>query len=133
MKNQIYTGTPTSPRFFKCPATVVAGDLVMIGVMPACALNDYQANSGGATFYFNGSFTGTVVATTAHSPIAGSAVNPGDELFASGTLDSVTHVTTALLISKTTTDTPFGHLDPTATVVGSGATSTTALIRLGDN
>lgn len=133
MKNQVYTGTPTSPRFFKCPATVKAGDFVLIGKQPACALNDYQSNSGGATFYFNGSFTGTVYGSSSHSPITGAAINPGDALFASGTLDTPTNVTTGLWISADSSDAPFGHLDPTANPIGSGATDTAAVIRLGDN
>ena len=38
MKNQVFTGTPTSPRFALCPSTVKAGDMVLIGKEPACAL-----------------------------------------------------------------------------------------------
>jgi hypothetical protein len=132
MKNQVYMGTPTSPRFFACPSTVKSGDLVLIGKQPACALNDYQSNSGGATFYFTGTFTGTVVGSSTHSPYTPEAINPGDQLYASGTLDTPTNVTTNLLITGTTSDTPFGHLDPTGSAVGSGSTNTAANIRLGD-
>jgi len=130
MKNQVYQGTPTSPRFVVCPPTVKAGDLVLVGSEPACALNDYQSISGGATFYFNGSFTGTVVASTSHSPYTPAAIGPGDKLYASGTLDAATNVTTGLLISGTTTDTAFGVLDPTSTAMVSGSTNTAAVIRL---
>jgi predicted RecA/RadA family phage recombinase len=130
MKNQVFQGTPTSPRFCICPSTVHAGDLVLIGSEPACALNDYQANSGGATFYFSGTFTGTVVGSSTHSPYTGEAINYGDKLYASGTLDTATNVTTGLLISGTTTDTPFGWLDPTGPVVPSGQTVTNANVRL---
>ena len=131
MKNQVFQGTPTSMRFVRCPTTVKSGDLVLVGTEPACALNDYQSNSGGATFYFNGTFTGTVVATSQHSPIVGAAINPGDQLYAAGALDpGGTNVTTGLLISATTTDTKFGHLDPTDTGILAGATNTAALVRL---
>ena len=131
MKNQIYQGTPTSPRFVVCPTTVKANDLVLVGVQPACALNDYQSVSGGATFYFDGTFTGTVVASSSHSPYTGAAVRPGDQLYASGTLDSSTNVTTGLLISATTTDHPFGCLDQTSAALISGSVNTAAIINLG--
>ena len=130
MKNQVYQGTPTSPRFLSCPTTVKAGDLVLVGAEPACALNDYQSISGGATFYFSGTFTGTVVASSTHSPYTGAAINPGDKLYASGTLDSATNVTTGLLISVTDTDTPFGYLDPVGPGIASGQTNTAANVRL---
>ena len=130
MKNQVYQGTPTSPRFVTCPTTVKAGDLVLVGAEPACALNDYQSISGGSTFYFAGTFTGTVIGSSTHSPYTPAAINPGDKLYASGTLDTATNVTTGLLITATTTDTPFGYLDPTGPAVGSGATNTAANIRL---
>ena len=50
MKNQLLVGSPNSARFAACPSTVKSGDLVLVGAQPACALNDYQANTGGATF-----------------------------------------------------------------------------------
>ena len=130
MKNQTFQGTPTSPRFVTCPTTVKAGDFVLVGAEPACALNDYQSNSGGATFYFSGTFTGTVVGSSSHSPYTPEAINPGDKLYASGTLDAATNVTTGLLISGTTTDTSFGFLDPSGPAVPSGQTVTSAAIRL---
>lgn len=133
MKNQMFPGTPTSQRFCLCPTSVKAGDAVLIGVEPAVALDDYQANEGGTTFYMNGSFFLTVVASTTHSPFTGSQINPGDQLYASGTPIAVTGgptVTVNLLISKTTTDTPFGVLDPTYIPVPSGVTDTGAGVRL---
>lgn len=133
MKNQVYQGTPTSARFCACPSTVKAGDLVLVGAEPACALNDYQANQGGATFYFNGTFLGTVIGSSTHSPYTGAAINPGDKLYASGTLDTGTNVTTGLLITVDASDTPFGHLDPTyGNKVSSGATNTAAPVRLSE-
>ena len=126
MKNQIYTGTPTSRRQASCPTTVKAGDAVLLGKVPAVALDDYQAGIGGTTFDLNGTFGLTVVGTSSHSPYTPAAINPGDKLYASGTFDAATNVTTGLLISVTTSDTPFGVLDPTGPAIGAGNTNTYA-------
>ena len=94
------------------------------------ALNDYQANSGGATFYFGGTFTLTVVGSSTHSPFTPEALGVGAAVYASGSLDSATNVTTGLLITGTTTDTPFGFIDPSGPGVSSGATNTATPVRL---
>lgn len=130
MKNQVYMGPPTGARFVACPTTVKSGDAVLVGAEPAVALNDYQSNSGGATFCFGGSFNLTVVGSSTHSPFTPEALNSGDKVFASGTLDSPTNVTTGLLITGTTTDTPFGYIDPSGPGVSSGATNTATPVRL---
>lgn len=130
MKNQVYTGTPTSRRFVVCPSTVVAGDAVLVGTQPAVALNSYQSNTGGAVFDFNGSFALTVNAWTGSSPLTGQAVNPGDKIYASGSLDSTTNVTTGLTLSKNSANTLFGHLDPSGTIIASGLTDTAATVVL---
>ena len=130
MKNQVYTGTPTSRRFASCPTTVKGGDAVLIGSTPAVALDDYSSLTGGTSFLFNGTFTLTVIAATVISPVTGSTENPGDQLYATGTLDSATNVTTGLTISKATGGTVFGHLDETGPAVTSGTTSTTANVRI---
>lgn len=130
MKNQYYTGTNVSRRFALCPTTVLAGDPVLIGTIPAVALDNYQANTGGTTFLCNGSFVLTVIAATVVSPITGSAVNPGDKIYATGSLDSTTNITTSLVLSKATGGTLFGHLDPSGTVITSATTSTTAVVVL---
>ena len=132
MKNQVSQGAPTNPRFVACPTTVKSGDLVLVGTAPACALNDYQSNLGGATFYFSGTFQGTVIGSSSHSPYTPEAIGPGSPLYASGTLDATTNVTTGLLITGTTTDTPFGRIDESGPSVAAGATSTNANIRFGD-
>lgn len=131
MKNQVFTGTPTSRRFALCPSGIEAGDAVLIGDIPAVALDDYSSLTGGTTFLLNGSFTLTVVGSSSHSPYSGADIKPGDNLFASGTLDSSTNITYDLFISVTTSDTPFGQLDPDSAAVTSGATSTTAIVRIG--
>lgn len=126
-------GTPTSPRFSLCPTTVKSGDLVLVGSEPACALNDYQSTTGGAVFYFSGTFTGTVEGSSTHSPITGVQINPGDKLFASGTSVPVTGgptFTTNLWISATTSDVAFGFLDPSYVTIAPGATDTAAQVRL---
>lgn len=130
MKNQQFTGTPTSRRFAVCPSTIKAGDPVLIGDIPAVALDDYQSITGGTTFLLNGTFQLSVVAVTQISPAVGSKANPGDPLYATGTLDSTTNITYGLTISKTSGDTPFGHLDPSATAITSGQTDTAALVCL---
>ena len=130
MKNQTFTGTPTSRRFAVCPTTVIGGDAVLLGSEPAVALDSYQppaaGKPGGTVFLMNGTFALTVVASSSHSPYTGKTINPGDRLYASGTLDVATNVTTGLLISATSTDTPFGYLDPSSSAIASGTTSTTA-------
>ncbi len=130
MKNQHYTGTPTSRRQVACPTTVLAGDAVLVGTLPAVAMDNYQADVGGATFFFNGSFTLTVIAATVVSPITGSTVNPGDKIYATGTLDSATNVTTGLVLSKATGGVLFGHLDPSDPAITSATTSTSANVVL---
>lgn len=132
MKNQQFQGAPTNPRFVVCPSTVKAGDAVLVGKAPAVALNDYQSNTGGATFYFSGSFQLTVHGSSSHSPFTPAAIGPGAALFAVGTLDSATNVTTGLTITGATGDTPFGNLDESySSGVASGATDTGAPVRIG--
>ncbi len=132
MKNQRYAGSWTNARFVACPTTVKADDLVLVGTAPACALNDYQSNSGGATFYFSGTFEGTVAGLSQISPPVNLALKPGDPLYATGTLDSATNVTTGLTISGASGGTPFGRIDETGPGVSAGATVTNAGIRFGD-
>lgn len=132
MKNQLLQGSPTSARFAACPSTVKAGDLVLLGSIAACALNDYQSNEGGAVFYTGGTFTGTVYASSSHSPITGAAIGVGDKLYASGTTDGTTNVTTGLWISADSSDTLFGTIDPQlGTAMISGTTNTAQAIRIG--
>jgi predicted RecA/RadA family phage recombinase len=134
MKNQILIGTPTSPRFAPCPSTVKAGDPVLLGIVPAVALDDYQANEGGTTFYTNGTFALTVVGTSSISPVANEKISAGQQLYAFGTLDPTTNVTTGLTINATAPPQgiAFGVLDPQypGAPVASGATDTAAWVRL---
>ena len=136
MKNQVYTGTPTSRRFALCPTTIKAGDPVLLGnpsdgtTIPAFALDSYQAITGGTTFLLNGTFATSVTGSTTNSPLTGHQINPGDQVFATGTFDSVTNMTYALTINADSSNTPFGHLDPSYVAVGSGLTDTAAEVEI---
>ncbi len=131
MKNQVYTGTPTSRRFAVCPTTVLAGDAVLLGKMPAVALDSYNAQVLGTTFLLGGSFNLTVIGQTVASPQTPAALKPGDKVYAVGTLDSATNVTTGLTLDGATGGTLFGSIDPSyAAGVSSGATDTAAIVKL---
>lgn len=125
MKNQFFTGTPTSPRFALCPTTVKAGDAVLIDKLPAIALDDYNSQVGGTTFYMTGSFTLTVVARSTLSPAVNVALKPGQKVYADGgTLDSTTNVTTGFTIDGNTGATLFGYIDPNDPGLATGVTGT---------
>lgn len=131
MTNQKYTGTPTSRRQpIACPSTVKAGDAVLIGSIPAVALDDFQSNVGGTTFLFGGSFNLTVIGQNSESPVVGAAIKPGDKLYAKGTLDVTTNVTTGLTIDANSNNTFFGYLDPSSPTINSGVTDTAATVML---
>lgn len=131
MKNQIYTGTPTSRRFALCPSTVKAGDPVLLGSEPAVALDDYSSHTGGTTFLLGGSFNISVSGVTVISPQTGHKINPGDKVYYDGgTLDSTTNVTTGGTIDGATGSPQFGFLDPSYVAVSSGATDANAIVRL---
>ena len=130
MKNQVFTGTPTSRRFALCPTTVKSGDAVLIGTVPGVALDDYQSVTGGTTFLLNGTFALTVVGQTTESPQTTHKINPGDKLYATGTLDATTNITTGLVIDANSSNTFFGYLDPNYVSVAAGATDTSANVML---
>ncbi len=129
MLNQLYPDGDA--LFFKCPTTVTRGMPVLIGTLAAVAIDDYNSALGGTAFVLKGVYSLTVVAASTQSPVSGEQLNPGDELFASGSFDATTNVTTALTIDKTRGNTPFGNFVPNdGSHVASGATSTTAPVRL---
>lgn len=130
MKNQVFTGTPTSRRFALCPTTVKSGDAVLIGSVPGVALDDYQSVTGGTTFLLNGTFALTVVGQTTESPQTTHKINPGDKLYATGTLDVTTNIVTGLVIDANGDNTFFGYLDPNYVSVAAGATDTSANVML---
>jgi len=130
MKNQIYTGAPTSRRFALCPTTVKAGDPVLLGTIPAVAIDDYQSNYLGTTFMLNGTFTLTVIGQSNESPGTGLKISPGNKIYATGTLDASTNVTTGLTLDGNSGNTLFGRLSPSYVAVSSGATDTAAQVEL---
>lgn len=130
MLTQYFTGTPTSRRFCPCPAGVTAGMAVLIGKIPAVALDNYQSNEGGTTFLLGGSFVLTVLGSSTESPVTGHQINPGDSLYATGTYDPVTNVTYNLTIDANSVNTAFGALDPESPAVGSGIIAANAIVLL---
>lgn len=129
MLNQLFPDGSTG--FALCPSTVAGGDPVLIGTTPAVAVDNYNAVTGGTTFCYEGVYKLTVVARSIQSPVSGLAVGPGDELFATGgSLDATTNVTTGIEINKTRGGVPFGSYFPGQAAIASGATSTTAGVKL---
>lgn len=124
MINQLYTGTPSSRRQIACPTTVLAGDPLLVGTEPCVALDSYQANIGGTTALFNGSFSLPVTGKSSLSPSVNAAIKPGDKIYADGgVLDATTNVTSGFTLDKnSSTGVLFGNLDPTGPGVGSGLT-----------
>lgn len=128
MTNEVYQDRPDNAEWFPCPSAVTSGMPVLIGRRPAVALDAFDSNRGGTTFRFSGSFTLTVVGQSQLSPNANVAINPGDRLYASGTLDAPTNVTYNLTIDATRGNIAFGSLGNDS--VAAGQTKTTALVKL---
>ena len=133
MKNQVILSVPGTQRQSKCPITVKSGDAVLLGAVPAVAINDYESIYGGTTFEITGSYVLTVIGRSVESPVTTHAVNGGDKVYAVGTLDVTTNVTTGLTIDVNTGGTFFGTLDPQypGAPVTAGSTDTGAWVRLG--
>ncbi len=133
MKNQKLLSVPGTQREAKCPTTVKAGDPVLIGKDPGVAINDYESIYGGTTFEMTGAYELTVIAATVISPLSGVAIGAGDKIYASGTFDATTNVTTGLTLSAASGGTPFGTLDPQypGAPITSGTTDTAAWVRIG--
>jgi predicted RecA/RadA family phage recombinase len=112
--NQVLTGTPTSRRFCACPSSIVAGQPVLIGnILPAVALDNYQANEGGTTFLFGGTFNLPVYGLSVLSPPTGHAAPPGARVYADGgTVDATTGVAYGFSLDFNGGGVPFGYVDP---------------------
>ena len=134
MVNQVYTGTPTSRRFALCPASIIAGQPVLIGkVIPAVALDSYQANTGGTTFLLGGSFNLPVYGYSVYSPITNATLKPGAKLYADGGVDdAVTGITYNFLLSGDPAGVLFGEVDPSYTtgVLSGLAPDTSAIVNV---
>lgn len=115
MINEVYSGTPTGRRFAACPPSIVAGQAVLIGgVIPAVAMDNYQANTGGTTFHLNGTFNLPVYGQSG-SPLTGHAIPPGGQLYAeNGTTDPVTGIEYNFILTaySGTGSVLFGYVDP---------------------
>jgi hypothetical protein len=127
--NQTKYGVPQNRRWFKCPSAVTSGMAVMIGNLAAVALDAYDSSTGGTTFDLSGSFALTVIGQSTASPNGNVQINPGDEIFATGTLDSTTNVLYNLTLDHTIGNLPFGNLDQSTAIAG-GVTNTAAVVRL---
>lgn len=132
MINQGLPGAPTSRRFALCPTTVKSGDFVLLGSIPAVALDSYSAQTLGTTFEICGSFNLSVIAKSVLSPATNKVINPGDAIyFDGGTLDSATNVTTGGTLDANSGGTLFGYLDPQyQKAVATGTTDAAALVML---
>jgi predicted RecA/RadA family phage recombinase len=93
---------------------------VLIGKMPAVAIDAYNPNTGGTVFATEGVYAIPVTATA--------ALGVGDKVYAVGTLDAATNVTHTLTISSVNTGAPFGALFGAKILVG--VTNPTASVRL---
>lgn len=134
MVNQVFTGTPTGRRFALCPPSIVSGQAVLIGgVLPAVAMDNYQANTGGTTFLLNGSFNLPVYGETG-SPPTNAPILPGAIVYAENqTTDPVTGIAYNFILTafSGTGSVKFGHIDPEYTTgVLSGLAPDTAAIVL---
>jgi len=135
MQNQVLTGTPTSRRFCLCPSSIVAGQAVLIGgVLPAVALDSYQANEGGTTFLLGGTFNLSVYGQTVLSPPTNHALAPGAKVYADGgTTDATTGILYNFSLDGNTGGVFFGYIDPqyTTGVLTGLAPDTAAQVLLG--
>lgn len=115
MTNQVLTGTQTSRRFVALPSSIVAGQPILVGgVLPAVALDSYQANEGGATCLFGGTFNLPVYGQSVLSPPTNRAIPPGARVYADG---GITDATTGVLYNFTldansSSGIAFGYVDP---------------------
>lgn len=129
MLNQLYPSGEVIALL--APAAVTGGMPVLIGTMPAVAIDDYVDATTPVTFCLEGVYALTVIGRSIQSPVSGLAIKPGDELFATGgTLDTATNITTGIEINKTRGGVPFGMYFGPMPGILSGATSTTAPVRL---
>lgn len=132
MTNQL--APDAASGFFICPSAVTKNMPVLVGDMPAVAIDDYSATTGGTSFVFEGVYALTVIGQSTASPNSVQKVMPGDQLFASGTFDATTNVTYNLTIDKTRGNVPFGTFFPinaqTAQSVAAGATVTNAAVKI---
>jgi predicted RecA/RadA family phage recombinase len=129
MLNQLYPDGDVIQLL--APAAVTSGMPVLIGTMPAVAIDAYVSATVPVSFALKGVYALTVVARSIQSPVSGLAIKPGEELFATGgTLDAATNITTGIEINKTRGGVPFGMYFGAMPGILSGVTDTAAPVRL---
>lgn len=136
MTNQVFTGTPTSRRFCQCPPTIVAGQPVFLGTIPAIALDNYQANESGTTFLLGGTFAVAVTGQSQASPQVTLKLLPGNPVYADGGIQftcangMVVTYNFVLDGNPNGTDGEWGRIDPSYTSVGAGLTDAACQVLL---
>jgi hypothetical protein len=136
MINQQNTGTSTSRRSVLLPASttvvIAPGTPLLVGGLPCVTLdgNQYAVGAPSVVCLFGGSFDLTVIGQSVESPQTTHKINPGDKLYATGTLDIATNVTYGLTIDANSGNTFFGYLDPQSPSIAAGATDTNASVLL---
>ena len=136
MINQQNAGTPTSRRNVVLPASttvvITPGTPLLIGQIPCVTLdgNQYAVGAPSVVCLFGGSFDLTVIGQSVESPQTTHKINPGDKLYATGTLDATTNVTYNLTLDANGNNTLFGYLDPQSPSIAAGATDTNASVLL---
>jgi hypothetical protein len=134
MQNQVFTGTPTSRRQVKLPnvATFTTpGQPILVGTEAGFTLDAYQSATGGCTVLFNGSFSTTIIARSANSPLVTVQINPGDPLYYSqGILDVATNVTYGGVLDRNISEVLFGRYDPSQIAIPAGATNTAGVVQI---
>ena len=136
MINQQNTGTPTSRRTVILPAyatvAILPGTPLLIGQIPFVTLdgNQYAVGAPSVVCLFGGSFDLTVIGQSVESPQTTHKINPGDKIYATGTLDVATNVTYNLTLDANSGNTLFGYLDPQSPSIAAGATDASASVLL---
>lgn len=136
MINQNLPGTPTSRRNVVLPPSstvvILPGTLILIGQLACITLdgNQFAVGAPSVVCLFGGSFQGTVIGQSAESPVTTHKINPGDKLYAVGTLDTLTNVTYNLTIDANSSNTFVGNLDPQSPSIAAGATDALASVLL---
>ena len=129
MTNEVKHDRPGNARFFKCPSGITSGMPVLIGTLAAVAMDAYDSTLGGTVFRLSGTFALSVFGGDSTSAGNSQDINPGDEIFATGTHDATTNVVYNLTLDATKGNVPFGSLDQ-QNKVAAGTTQSGAYVKL---
>jgi predicted RecA/RadA family phage recombinase len=130
MLNEKRQDRPGNAVRLAVPSTCKSGDAILAGQQPGVLLTDYDSATGTAVVRFTGTFNLTVYSETVHSPQTASVIKPGDKLYAAGTLDSGTNITTVLILNAASGGVFFGYLASDEAAMSSGANAKVG-VRLG--